>query len=252
MPTSSWLHITSFVWATPHGLLAAISSAMASAVSRRASSSTTVDTRPSSSALAASMMRPVSISSQARDAPIRRGSSQLTPMSQPDRPMRTKATLNLALRGRDADVAAEGEGEPAAGGRAVHRGDHRLREAPQPRDQRGDVLLRRHAGLHPTQALAARWGAVAGEVEPGAEPAAGAGEDDRSARPVAAGVVQRLVELLDELRGHRVQAVGTVEGQQADAVARWSIVMQAMAGAWHAGDRRRSDLDDRGRRPLLS
>ena len=42
------------------------------------------------------MIRPVSISSQARDAPINRGSSQLTPMSQPESPRRTKATLKRA------------------------------------------------------------------------------------------------------------------------------------------------------------
>ena len=42
------------------------------------------------------MMRPVSISSQAREAPISLGSSQLTPMSHPDSPMRTKATLKRA------------------------------------------------------------------------------------------------------------------------------------------------------------
>ena len=46
------------------------------------------------------MMRPVNISSQAREAPISLGRSQLVPMSQPERPRRTKATLNRA------DVAA--------------------------------------------------------------------------------------------------------------------------------------------------
>jgi len=48
------------------------------------------------SASSAPMMRPVSMSSQAREAPIRRGRSQLTPMSQPEMPSRTKATLKRA------------------------------------------------------------------------------------------------------------------------------------------------------------
>ena len=63
------------------------------------------------------MMRPVSMSSQARDAPMRRGSSQLTPMSQPERPMRTKATLNRAVAAamRMSLASARASPPPAAG-----------------------------------------------------------------------------------------------------------------------------------------
>ena len=57
------------------------------------------------------------------------------------------AALNLADRGRDADVAAEHEGEAAAGRRAVDGGDHRLRQRAQVRDEAGDVLLDGEAGL---------------------------------------------------------------------------------------------------------
>ena len=128
LPISSWLHMTSFVMRTPNGLLPTISSAVSQrGVDAPSPSGTTRVTRPMRSASAASMRRPVSSSSNARDAPIRRGSSHDTPMSQPDRPMRTNATLKRAARGRDADVAREREREAAARRRAVHRRDDRLR-----------------------------------------------------------------------------------------------------------------------------
>ena len=49
------------------------------------------------SASSASKRRPVSISSCEREAPIRRGSSQLVPMSQLDTPMLMNAARNTAL-----------------------------------------------------------------------------------------------------------------------------------------------------------
>ena len=136
------------------------------------------------SASSASMMRPVSISSQAREAPIRRGSSQLTPMSQPERPRRTKATLKRADGGGDPDVARQGQGEAAPCRRTVHGGDHRLGQRAQPGDQRGDVGLGGEGRSHPVEALGSRRSAVPAEIEPGAEAPPGAGEDDDPAGPV--------------------------------------------------------------------
>ena len=104
------------------------------------------------------MMRPVSINSHARLAPINRGSSQLTPMSQPERPTRTNATLNRADVAGDPDIAAECERQPSAGGGTVHGGDDGYRQRPKMGDQRGDVRLRREARLdhHRVLRLAAR------------------------------------------------------------------------------------------------
>ena len=73
LPASRLLHITSFVIQTPNGLLARMSSAVSSAVSTTCPSGTTLDTSPMRSASGASTMRPVSMSSNARDAPTRRG-----------------------------------------------------------------------------------------------------------------------------------------------------------------------------------
>ena len=114
-------------------------------------------------------MRPVSMSSCARAAPMSRGSSQLVPMSQAERPMRMNAALNFAGLGGDADVGAEHERESAAGRRAVHRGDDRLRQRPQVRDERGDVLLHGESRLGRAEALGVGRAPVAAEVEAGAE-----------------------------------------------------------------------------------
>ena len=121
------------------------------------------------SASSASMMRPVSISSQAREAPISRGSSQLTPMSHPEMPSRTKATLKRADAAGDADVAGQGQGEAPPRRRPVDGGNHGLGQRAQPRDERGDVGLRGEGGLHPPETLRAWRIAVPAEVEPGAE-----------------------------------------------------------------------------------
>ena len=88
------------------------------------------------------------------------------------------AALNFAERAGEADVGAEHEGEAAAGRRTVDRGDHRLGQRAQVRDQPGDVLLHGEAGLCAAEALGVRRRAVAAEVEAGAEATAGAGEDD--------------------------------------------------------------------------
>src|SRR6266540_3564589 len=117
LPISSADHITSFVIHTPNGLFATMSSAVSRAASTTAPSGTTRTTRPIRSASSASISRPVSISSHARDAPTSRGSIQLTPMSQPDSPMRTNATLNRAdcAAMRMSDPRARANPPPAAG-----------------------------------------------------------------------------------------------------------------------------------------
>ena len=66
------------------------------------------------------------------------------------------AALNFADSRRDADVGAEHEREPAAGGGPVDRGDDRLRQRAQVRDQRGDVLLHGEARLRAAEALGVR------------------------------------------------------------------------------------------------
>jgi hypothetical protein len=88
----------------------------------------------------------VSISSCARDAPTRRGSSQLVPMSQADSPMRMNAALNFADRAASRMSLPSTSANPSAGG-TVHGGDHRLRQRAHLRDQRRDVLLRREPRL---------------------------------------------------------------------------------------------------------
>ena len=66
------------------------------------------------------------------------------------------------------------------------------------------------------------WGAspVAPEVEPGAEAPPLPGEHDDPARGVDRDVVEGGVEAADELRGHRVQLVGTVQSDEPDTLTR--------------------------------
>src|SRR3954454_3920917 len=70
---STVCHMVSLVIQTASGEWQAISRALAIAVARSSLSSTTLRTRPIVAASVASNTRPVSISSAARDAPIRRG-----------------------------------------------------------------------------------------------------------------------------------------------------------------------------------
>ena len=109
-------HMTSFVIQTPKGLLPAISAATPKHVSINSPSDTTLLTSPIRLASSEAITRPVSISSQAREAPIRRGNIQLTPMSQPEIPRRTKAVPNLAdvLQYRTSLAQAIAKPPPAA------------------------------------------------------------------------------------------------------------------------------------------
>ena len=103
--------------------------------------STTSASSPIRSASSALTRRPVSISSCEREAPIRRGSSQLVPMSQFDSADVDEGRAEHRLVGRVADVAAEGEREPEPRRRSVDRGDHGLGEGAQPEHERRHVLL---------------------------------------------------------------------------------------------------------------
>ena len=109
--------MTSLVMWTPIGVLRMTSSASSRTRSIRASSGTVSNTSPMRAASSASKMRPVSISSWARPAPTSRGSSHDVPMSQADRPMRTKAALNLAEAAaiRMSDPSTKANPPPAAG-----------------------------------------------------------------------------------------------------------------------------------------
>ena len=98
--------------ANTYGLLAQICPATPSALGRRASGSTTELTSPMSPASAAATNRPVSSSSNDRDAPTILGSSQLTPMSQPDRPTRTNAALKRAERSHSRMSLASASASP--------------------------------------------------------------------------------------------------------------------------------------------
>jgi hypothetical protein len=73
------------------------------------------------------------------------------------------------------------------------------------------------------KAVAARVGAIGPralavslQVEPGAEASAGASDDDRAARAVRREHRQFAVQGVAQCRGHRVQPVGSIEGEQVD------------------------------------
>ena len=72
--------------------------AMATARSSTSSSSMTWETSPIRSASSASTLRPVRMISLERDVPTARGRSQLTPSSQPVRPLVMPAPQNTAER----------------------------------------------------------------------------------------------------------------------------------------------------------
>ena len=169
LPISSWLHMTSFVMRTPNGLLPTISSAVSSAASTTAPSGTTLVTSPMRSASAASMSRPVSSSSNARDAPTRRGSIHDTPMSQPDSPTRMNATLKRALAAamRTSLASASASPPPDAApftAAMIGCGTERIFGT-----RPGDQLLHRHARLGAAHRPRRRRARALAEVEAGAE-----------------------------------------------------------------------------------
>ena len=148
-----------------------------------------------------------------------RGSSQLTPMSQPDKPDAHERHVEAGRRTGDADVAAERERQPAARGGTVHRGDDRHRQRPQVGDQRGDVGLRREARPGPDRVLrrpVACRSPVRSSPAQNPRPAP-VSTIDRHARS-AATVVERAVQVGDQLGVHGVELVGPVERELGDAL----------------------------------
>ena len=127
-PTSSWDHMTSLVIRTPHGAFAAMRPAVSSAALCNSSSATTRSTSPIAIGLFG-----VNDAPRQHQLPGPRGADQ--PGQQPAHadvaPGETEPHEGdveaCGCRG-DADVAGQGQGEAAARRRAVHGGDHGLRQ----------------------------------------------------------------------------------------------------------------------------
>src|SRR4051812_33243597 len=108
---------TSLVMRTPKGALATISAASSRAASSSWSAATTRLARPMRAASSASTRRPVSISSLACPVPTMRGRKYEVPMSAPETPIFTKATLKRASGAarRTSEASASASPPPAAG-----------------------------------------------------------------------------------------------------------------------------------------
>ncbi len=170
------------------------------------------------SASSASMIRPVSMSSQALEAPMSRGSSQLTPMSHPEMPSRTKATLNRAEAPamRMSLARARANPPPAA--------------APLTAAITGCGMARRRgtkaamwvwvAKVSSTRSAPVRAGRlpVPGEIDPCAEAPTGTGQDHDPARAVVRDGLESFMELSDEHGVHGVQSLWALQGDQCDAL----------------------------------
>src|SRR5215471_7425810 len=221
--TSRFDHITSLVIQMPKGLFAHTRSALVIAASISSLSGTTWVTRPVCSASRASKMRPVSRSSCARAAPTSRGSSQLTPMSQPDRPIRTNATLNRADSAAIRMSAPSTTARPPPGGGSVDGRDYGLADRSHVWDQLGDLLLDVQELVDIAHRLAGRYGSISAEIEPSAEAAAGAGDDGDPTVRVGVDFVECLVQADDQVPVHGVELLGPV---QRDDRYVWSRVVE--------------------------
>nr|WP_199286972.1 hypothetical protein [Nocardioides houyundeii] len=125
-----------------------------------------------------------------------------------DQPTAREAGAELGLAGGEAQVAGEREDQPDAGAGAVDDADHRLG------DGAGDQELpARHLDL-----VAVAEPAEDLQVGAGAEAAPRPGEQDDPDLVVVRGLVQPGREALLHRRVHGVEPVGTVEGDDADAV----------------------------------
>ena len=122
-------------------------------------------------------------------------------MSQPPSPSLMKAQFIRAERGRDADVGGERQGKTAAGGRALHQREDRLRAAPHQHHDVGDPALRIQ-GLGDAGRLllagAARHRML--EIEPGAERLSGALQHHHARGAVALQALEIVVERVDHGR----------------------------------------------------
>ncbi len=120
------------------------------------------------------------------------------------------------LGARVADVAAERERQAEAGGGAVDGCDHGLGQGAQPEHELGHVLLVVEAVAGQVAFVVGRRGAVAAQVDAGAEAAAGAGQDHRATGALQGDPAQLHVQRLAQLGGHRVELIGPVERELND------------------------------------
>lgn len=129
-------------------------------------------------------------------------------MSQAESPMRTKAALKRA----DPDVGSQHERQPSSRRRAVHRGDDRLGDGPQVGDEAGDVLLGGEQLLDLAPSFVARDGAVAAQVDAGAERPPRAGQQHHPALVFGRDRIEGGVEVGHHLDGHGVEGRRPVQG----------------------------------------
>ena len=139
-------------------------------------------------------------------------------MSQFDTPILRNTAPNVASRGREPDVGRQAQREPAADGGPVDRSDPRFAGAMDALVQGRQMVLPHEAADRAADALAAGRGALVLQISAGAEPPAGAGEDDRPRLRVEIDGADDVVEIGDDRRGDGVHALGTVQGDEHDVV----------------------------------
>src|ERR1035437_1450994 len=216
---SSALHMPRLVRRTPHGASDAICSAAASALAGRAAAPAAADhvsDQPDPQSLLRVDPAPGEhqlVRARGADQAGKQPAGAHVAVGDPDVDERRPEHSLLA---RVADVAAKRQREPEAGRWSVDGCDHGLRERAQPEDQGGHVLLFAQPVAGLVAAVVAGGRAVAVQVQARAEAAARAGQDDRATGAVDRGPAQLLVELLAELRGHRVELIRPVESEPAN------------------------------------
>src|SRR5829696_4534951 len=166
---------------------------------------------PRFSAVSASTVRPVTMRSNARDAPMRRGSRYVTPMSVPVSPVLMNAEQKVAERAamRRSQASASDRPPPNAGpltAASTICGVARM------------CWVRLAMNDWPPVLARGRRGAEVAEVEARAEPATGAGEHGNLAALVGRDLVERIVEIRDELERDRVEPIRTGEPDHPDRI----------------------------------
>ena len=199
---------------TPNALFAAIARASSIARGSKRSSSTVSDTSPMRSASAASTMRPVNMMSNARDRPTQRGSNQLTPISQPDRPTRTKAALKSADRAAMRISAASASPRPAPLAGPLTAAITGWRNARKRVTSDAERLLARHPGRGLAELGAV--GRVGGqaEVEARTEAPAFAGDYEHADLAVPRHLVEQTADLCHGAVGQSIELARAVQPQQ--------------------------------------
>ncbi len=140
-----------------------------------------------------------------------RGNRYVTPMSVPVSPVLMNAEQKVAERAATRRSHAERERQSAPVGRAVHGREHDLGRGADVLREVGHERLTGGTGRCVWVLARRRWRPEVAQVEAGAEPATRAGEHRDLAGLVGADLVERVVEIRDELERDRVQAVGSSE-----------------------------------------